>query len=68
MNIVVVDNIKDVARQLHEQVEQQILEPETTKEERERLIKAQQSLGSAVRFLLQAIGIEVEQVMSRRQV
>ena len=68
MNIVVVDNIKDVAMQLHKQVEQQILEPETTKEERERLTEAQQSLGGAVRFLLQAIGIEVNNVMYRRQV
>lgn len=68
MNIVVCDNIKDVAMQLHKQVEQQLLESDTTKEERERLIEAQQSLGGAVRFLLQAIGIEVERVMSRRQV
>lgn len=68
MNIVVVDNIKDVAMQLHKQVEQQILEPETTKEERARLVNAQQSIGGAIRFLLQAIGIEVEDVMSRRQV
>ena len=66
MNIVVVDNIKGVAMQLHKQVEQQILEPETTKEQRERLVEAQQSLGGAIRFLLQAIGIEVERVMSRR--
>ena len=66
MNIVVVDNIKDVAMQLHKQVEQQILEPDTTKVERERLVEAQQSLGGAIRFLLQAIGIEVENVMSRR--
>ena len=68
MNIVVVDNIKDVAMQLHRQVEQQILEPDTTKEERERLVEAQQFLGGAIRFLLQAIGIEVENVMSRRGV
>ena len=66
MNIVVVDNIKGVAMQLHKQVEQQILEPDTTKEQRERLVEAQQSLGGAIRFLLQAIGIEVERVMSRR--
>lgn len=68
MNIVVVDNIKGVAMQLHKQVEQQILEPDTTKEQRERLVEAQQSLGGAIRFLLQAIGIEVNNVMSRRQV
>lgn len=68
MNIVVVDNIKGVAMQLHKQVEQQILEPDTTKVERERLVEAQQSLGGAIRFLLQAIGIEVNNVMSRRQV
>lgn len=66
MNIVVVDNIRDVAMQLHKQVEQQILEPDTTKVERERLVEAQQSLGGAIRFLLQAIAIEVENVMSRR--
>ena len=68
MNIVVVDNIKGVAMQLHKQVEQQILEPDTTKVERERLVEAQQSLGGAIRYLLQAIGIEVNNVMSRRQV
>lgn len=68
MNIVVVDNIKDVALQLHKQVEQQMLEPNTTKEERERLVNAQQSIGGAIRFLLQAIAIEVKNVMSRRQV
>lgn len=67
MNIVVVDNIKDMAMQLHKQVEQQMLEPDTTKEERESLIKAQQYLGGSIRFMLQAIGIEVERVMSRRQ-
>lgn len=68
MNIVVCDNIKDMAMGLHKQVEQQLLEFDTTKEERERLIEAQQSLGGAVRFLLQAIGIEVGRVMSRRKV
>lgn len=67
MNIVVVDNIKDVAMQLHKQVEQQILETETTKEERGLLVEAQQSLGGVVRFLMQAIGVEVEHVMSRRE-
>ena len=67
MNIVVVDNIKDMAMQLHKQVEQQMLEPDTTKEERESLVKSQQYLGGAIRFMLQAIGIEVERVMSRRQ-
>lgn len=67
MNIVVVDNIKDVAMQLHRQVEQQILEQETTKEERGLLVEAQQSLGGAVRFLLQAMGVEVERVMSGRE-
>lgn len=68
MNIVVVDNIKDVAMQLHKQVEQQILDPETTEEERARLVDAKQSLGGTIRFLLQAIGIKVGDVMSRRQV
>ena len=68
MNIIVCDNIKDVAMKLQKQVEQQILEPDTTKEERNRLIKAQQSFGDAIRFLLQAIRIEVECVMSRRLV
>lgn len=68
MNIVVCDNIKDMAMQLHRQIEQQIMEPETTKEEREKLIEAQQSMGGAIRFLLQAIGVDVERVMSRRQV
>ena len=67
MNIVVVDNMRDMAMQLHKQVEQQMLEPDTTKEERESLIKSQQYLGGAIRFMLQAIGIEVERVMSRRQ-
>lgn len=67
MNIVVCDNIKDVAMQLHKQIEQQILGPDTTREEREILIEAQQSMGGAVRFLMQAIGINVERVMSRRQ-
>lgn len=67
MNIVVVDNIKDVAMKLHKQVEQQILEPETTKEERVRLVEAQQSLSVAIRFLLQAIAAKVNRKMSRRE-
>lgn len=68
MNVVVCDNIKDVAMQLHKQIEQQILDPGTNKGEREKLIDAQQSIGGAIRFLLQAMGIEVERVMSRRPV
>ena len=66
MNIVVVDNIKDVAMQLHKQLDQQIMEPKTTEEEFMRLMEAQQSLGGAIRFMMQAIGVEVERVMSRR--
>lgn len=66
MNIVVVDNIKDIAMQLHKQLDQQIMEPETTEVEFKRLTEAQQSLGGAIRFMMQAIGIEVERVMSRR--
>lgn len=66
MNIVVCDNIKDMAMQLHKQLDQQMLDPDTTKEEMGKLLEAQQSLGGAVRFLMQAIGINVERIMSRR--
>lgn len=66
MNIVVCENIKDLAMQQYKQIERQILDTNTTKEEHEVLVKAQQSVGGTVSSLLQAIGIEVERVMSQR--
>lgn len=67
MNIVVCDNIKDMAMQLHRQLDQQILEPDTTNEEMGRLLDAQQALSGAARFLMLAKGFKVEQLRSRKQ-
>lgn len=67
MNIVVCDNIKNIAMQLHKQLDQQIIDPGTNKEEMRRLLEAQQSLGGAVRFLMMAIGANVERSMSGRK-
>lgn len=68
MNALMCDNIREVALLQYKQIEQQIMQPDTTKEECEILIKAQKSVSDTIRYLLQAIGLNVVQGMSRRQV
>lgn len=68
MNIVVCGNIKDEAVQLHKQIERQILDPETTKQERNKLEDAKLSMAGAARLLLQAIAVKVEREMSEKEV
>ena len=66
MNALICDNMREDAMKLFNQLDKQILDTDTTKEELEKLIEAQQSLGGAVRFLTQAIGMNVERWMNRR--
>lgn len=68
MNILVCDNIRDMAMQLHKQIERQLLDPATTKEEREKLVDAKQSMTAAIRYLLQVIEISVKRGMSKEGV
>lgn len=68
MNALICDNIRKEALKLINQLERQIIDPDTSKEELEKLIEAQQSLGGTVRFLMQAIGMNVERWNNRRKV
>lgn len=68
MNIIVCDNIKDIAVQLHKQVEQQILDPKTTKKEKECLEEAKKSIKGAVGFLMETMKIEVERMVYKEEV
>ena len=68
MIVVVCDNIREIAIQLHKQIELQMMDPATTKEEREKLEDAKQSMAATIRHLLQAIEINVERVMSKEKV
>lgn len=59
------DNIREETLKLFKQMDRQLKDPGTTKEELEKLIEAQQSLGGAIRFLMQAIGMNVERRENR---
>ena len=66
MNTLMCDNIREEVMVIHKKIEQQIQQPDTTREEREMLTKAKKSVKETIEFLLQAMKINVERGMSKK--
>ena len=59
MDLMVMDGIKNSTMQLSKKLEKQMLEPKTSREELRVLIMVQLSLYGAVRYMMQAMGVKV---------